>query len=269
MVKEVLGTSLDLTGVLDRRIGKRINGVFSWLVPMYHRIINDVQTEDPYRLGMCVHAKTFDAQLKYFKENYKVLPVADVVSAQLSGNQKVENLVSITFDDGYRDNLKTALPLLEKYEIPATIFIATTILKGNYLWWDQMVALFSSTNDKTISFSEDSSGKQFPNTSSGLADLLSFLWEQGHSDRMDLVSSLLKKYNISGKSENLYLSPEELKALSDHPLIEIGAHTVNHQNLSKLDEEGANDEIGGSINELESLIGKPIKTFAYPRLFCY
>ncbi len=264
IVKEVLGTSLDMAGVLDRRIAQKIDGVQSWLVPMYHRIINDVKTEDPFQLGMCVHANNFESQLKYFKENFDIMPVAEVVSKKISNEDLSNNIVSITFDDGYRDNLQTALPLLEKYQIPATIFIATKILKGKSLWWDEMVILFSTSQEKSISFDHKGAIRQFANSGAGLAELLSYLWELEHDERMALVSELLDKNQVSGKSQSLYLSTEELKTLSDHPLIEIGAHTVNHQNLSKLDEDGAKQEIESSIQELENLLDKPIKSFAYP-----
>jgi len=100
-------------------------------VLLYHRI-SEV-SDDP--LMLCVTPNTFENHLIFLNKNYKVIPLLEL-SMRIKNNTLSGNEVSLTFDDGYKDNLDNALPLLEKYNTPATIFIATSLLgkKASYKW---------------------------------------------------------------------------------------------------------------------------------------
>ena len=59
--------------------------------------------------------------------------------------EKNEFMIAITFDDGYKDNLVYALPILEKFEIPATIYITTKFLSENTeMWWYELSEIIGS-----------------------------------------------------------------------------------------------------------------------------
>lgn len=87
---------------------------------LYHRIA-DV-SHDPIQL--CVSAENFDKHVSFLKENYEIIPLSDL-SKRIAENRLSGNELAITFDDGYKDNLLNAIPILEKYNVPATIFITT------------------------------------------------------------------------------------------------------------------------------------------------
>lgn len=170
---------------------------------LYHRI--DRINHDPVMLA--VTPETFEEHIKYINKFYKPVSLSELVK-RINNKCLKGNEVCITFDDGYKDNFTNALPILEKYNTPATIFITTSNL-----------------------------GKQ-----------ASFEWDMKYSD-------IERAY---------FLSEEEIKILSDNPLIEIGAHTHNHVRLSDLSKNDQFLEIETSKKILESIIQKKILHFAYP-----
>lgn len=170
---------------------------------VYHRVA--VVAIDPHQL--CVSPDHFENQMRYLKNNYNIIPLSTLVY-NLKNKSLSKNDIAITFDDGYIDNLFNALPILEKYQIPATIFIiAGTIDSSEPFYWD----------------------KKTPAIDRGRA-----------------------------------MSPAEIKTLAAHPLIEIGAHTVSHLNLRKTGLATQETEIRESKKILETLLGKSIRSFAYP-----
>ncbi|MDD5068947.1 MAG: polysaccharide deacetylase family protein [Candidatus Pacebacteria bacterium] len=170
---------------------------------LYHRITKI--SNDPNML--CVSPEYFETHLRFLKKNYKVIPLSKL-SGELIAGTITGREAAITFDDGYQDNLTNALPLLEKYNLPATIFITTSSLgkRASYEW-----------------------------------DM-----EYKETDRAN------------------FLSETEIKALSSHPLIEIGAHTLTHPRLIDLDPKEQRIQIERSKTALEQITGKRISSFAYP-----
>ncbi len=88
-------------------------------VLMYHRIVDSTEYDQ-----LSVSPKIFERQMHYLANNFNVTSL-DLAVQTLFNNKKNSNSVVVTFDDGYLDNLEYALPILEEYNIPATIFITT------------------------------------------------------------------------------------------------------------------------------------------------
>lgn len=89
------------------------------IVLCYHRISN--YFDDFNLMNVSIH--NFEMHMKYIKEHYEIVSLEDLVK-ECSHDAK-RNQVAITFDDGYRDVYRNAFPILEKYQIPATVFITT------------------------------------------------------------------------------------------------------------------------------------------------
>lgn len=99
---------------------------------LYHRVVN--LTTDPIRLA--VTPACFEQHLIFLKKHYDIVSLSELSKRSITGTLK-GNEASITFDDGYKDNLANALPLLEKYNVPAAIFITTAYLgKVARFEWD-------------------------------------------------------------------------------------------------------------------------------------
>jgi len=80
----------------------------------------------------------FAEQLEMLFHNYEVVDLATIVHCYREGETPAKS-VALSFDDGYADNLHTALPLLEKYELPATFFLTTGYMnQKREFWWDEL-----------------------------------------------------------------------------------------------------------------------------------
>lgn len=101
---------------------------------LYHRVA-DV-TDDPYQLS--VSKLNFQKHVEWLTHNTRVVPLATLVQ-NLMHNIVSPRLVSITFDDGYADNYRIALPILQAYNVPATFFVTTgKIGDTKPFYWDLM-----------------------------------------------------------------------------------------------------------------------------------
>ena len=105
-----------------KRATRRVRNQFApgGLVLLYHRVAE--VPSDPFNL--CVTPRHFAEHLEVLKKYTQPVPLQQLVKTSQEGNSPNWS-VAITFDDGYADNLYNAKPLLEKYEIPATVFVAT------------------------------------------------------------------------------------------------------------------------------------------------
>lgn len=186
------------------RIKRRIRNTLTptAYILLYHRI--DEVKQDPHLL--CVSPQNFRKQIKFLKENFKIIPLVKLVQDIRKG--KIENnSIVITFDDGYADNLYNALPILEEFGVPATIFITAGFTGRNAYYWDE---------------------------------------------------------NSPSEDRGRPMTPDEAKRLSNSRLIEIGAHTLTHPKLAKIDQNSQYNEVLGSKKTLEELAGMPILGLAYP-----
>lgn len=86
---------------------------------MYHRVENSSNYDQ-----LTVSPEVFDRQMNYLSKNYNVVSLDSAIKALYRDKNNLNNVV-ITFDDGYRDNLENALPILNKYQLSATIFVTT------------------------------------------------------------------------------------------------------------------------------------------------
>jgi peptidoglycan/xylan/chitin deacetylase (PgdA/CDA1 family) len=106
------------------------------LILTYHSIRDD-NPGSRDRNALCIVSRSnFERHLKYLKSMYKIVPVKEIAECIMKGKNPPGNCVAITFDDGYRDNLTNAYPVLKRHGCPATIFLCTGRMgKDGYLSW--------------------------------------------------------------------------------------------------------------------------------------
>ncbi|HET9531812.1 MAG TPA: polysaccharide deacetylase family protein, partial [Blastocatellia bacterium] len=123
-LEKLLGSARLLRKRLDRRA----------VILMYHRVA-EVRS-DPWSL--CVTPQHFAEHMEILRRHARPISLRELTGALREGSVPRRSVV-VTFDDGYLDNLKNARPLLERYDIPATFFIATGYLGGEReFWWDEL-----------------------------------------------------------------------------------------------------------------------------------
>ena len=108
----------------------------SGAILLYHRVLPDniVESDNSPTSGLAVSETRFNQQMEYLRKNYTIVSMDQMAEHLISSSK--EFLVAITFDDGYKDNLTHALPILELHNIPATIYVTTRLPEGDtWLWW--------------------------------------------------------------------------------------------------------------------------------------
>jgi len=238
------------------------------LVLIYHRVM-DLEN-DPQQLA--VNIENFEKQLTFLKNNYNVLPLAEVVG-DLKQGVVVNKSVAITFDDGYFDNRLFALPVLEKLNIPATFFISADYIdKADEFWWDKLesLILLSSTLPSFLELSFNSELYSWENCN----EQRNLLYREIHSmlkkQPVSIIHTILDQLiNWSGvdfipRPNYRPLSQDELIEMANSQIVEIGAHTLSHCRLSNETPENQYREISDSRFFLERLLDKEIRSFSYP-----
>jgi peptidoglycan/xylan/chitin deacetylase (PgdA/CDA1 family) len=172
----------------------------------------------------------------------------------------------LTFDDGYRDTLNRALPVLERLEAPFTVYVPTgAVTRELYAWWLALRALFRSRQEVAI----ECMSRRFE--CSDLAGKIAALKAAGswvHQDycRKFALVPTFAAYGISpaALAEEYFLDCDELRALARHPLVTIGAHTTSHPALSTLELGQVRCEMADNKIYLERLLDQGVTHFAYP-----
>ncbi len=227
--------------MVKNNLGKVTNLLYPPAVCLLYHRVAPIQF-DPFQL--CVSPENFEKQIKFLSENFPLQKFSD-----LSPSRNHQN-VSITFDDGYYDNLVYALPILEKYKVHATIFISTqNINTDDWFWWDILAYIAQQTENQIF---YDFSFHQ-------RIKFLSII------DRNTEIENLIKQHNIQlPRNPQRLLTNEEILKLDSSDYISLGAHTHSHTALSSLSKSEQKNEIVHSKQFLEKLLQKEISLFAYP-----
>lgn len=232
-------------------------------VLLYHRIL-----ESEYNFWQLnVTPTTFEKHMKYISENFHLLRLEDDWKKIVNENEKY---IVVTFDDGYVDNYWNALPILEKYHIPATVFVSTDLIGTNEMyWWDELENYFILNKyrgtfwfegkEYTIFTEEDAKG-----TCITIRNYLKKLYSKERKTKMKELRKILKVEKVYDKMLRC-VNNNELENMAKSPWVSIGAHTKSHLSLSDcVPEKILNEEILTSKLILEKIIGKEVRTFAYP-----
>lgn len=228
----------------------------------YHRV-NDVG--DAFQPAM--PTDVFERQIRYVAAHYTVLTVEDLVDRMASGRVP-RDAVAITFDDGYRDNLTHAAPILARYRVPATVFLATGFIGSREVpWYDRLALALKVTTRRTLSspWGEELSLASVAARVAALGQLQAHLKTLTEERFEKTLTSVLGVLGESGhpSQKDLMLSWGDVVALRGLGF-QVGAHTVTHPILSRLSLERAREEILESRRAIEAAVGLAPKTFAYP-----
>src|SRR6202008_249099 len=121
---------------------------------IYHGICR----EDPTRFNtLFIKQKTFEAHLRFYKKHWNLLTLDDFYQGNFS---KDRFNLCLTFDDGFANNYKYVLPLLEKYEIPATFFVTAIRKEGYNILWNDFLTISSVTGPQKLVFNNERFSKQ-------------------------------------------------------------------------------------------------------------
>jgi peptidoglycan/xylan/chitin deacetylase (PgdA/CDA1 family) len=200
------------------RLQRNIAKTKTSYIALFHGIFktNYPNIKEETQRGLTVYQ--FERIVQWLMKEFNFITPTELTSGIPGG-------VLLTFDDGFENFKLNALPILEKYDCPALIFLSTQHIHDPDNWLH-----FSKKRAKLT-------------------------WGHGEINSEDRIvqTELFRGLNIS-----------DVKFLASHPLITIGGHTVSHPILSEISILNATYEIAKNKQELEMITNKVVEHFAYP-----
>jgi peptidoglycan/xylan/chitin deacetylase (PgdA/CDA1 family) len=236
----------------------------STVVLMYHRVADE--GPDPHALQ--VAPTRFARQLDVLRRRVEVVPLADVLSPGSSAR------AAITFDDGYRDNLLCAKPLLHDLGLPATVFVTSGYVGSEQgFWTDRLAALLLGGELPAAHLSVELMGVRLlidVHTARARERAYRFVQRRLYPLDPDAIELALAALSAAAGTQPavdraaLPMDVDQLRELARDGTITIGAHGVTHARLASLDTAAQRVELADSRRRLEELVGRAVPACAYP-----
>lgn len=236
------------------------------LILIYHRV---AQLDcDPQWLA--VPPDLFDEQMEVLARRWRPIALAELANALRHGYVP-EDAIAVTFDDGYADNWTHAAPILDRHDVPATIFVTTHgDAPDRELWWDELERLTLVDSEPlttgrsrgiwNVSMPADTPKRR------KYVEMHDVLRRQPAVSRWAVLNQLQQVAGLScePRSTHRLMTHDEIASAANTGLIEIGAHTVTHPVLAMQAPEDQRWEMATSRNELAEIIGRPVDAISYP-----
>lgn len=225
---------------------------------IYHQVLAQA---DPMRPTEPT-AAVFDWQMRLLRNYFTPLSLDDAIT-HLQHKSLPANAVCVTFDDGYLNNLTVAQPILQKYQIPATVYVATAFSNGENMWNDRLQYLFADESRSHLQLDDEiiqlGDIAQRRNSAQQWLKRLKYL---PVAERRNKIAHFYQQNNAAEQAA-LMMSPMQIKQLAASG-VTIGAHTVDHPILKTQDADEQRRQIIESKQQLEQWLGMEVKHFAYP-----
>jgi len=228
---------------------------------MFHEIQTDVESE---LLTGCPPDQLREI-LRAIKSDGRDVVTIEEGLARL-GQQNPKPFALLTLDDAYRDNLEIALPILEEFAAPTTLFVPTGMINRQLeVWWLELRAVLK--HHETFAFPPMDRVFVCADTASKAAALRQVTaWVGTDQGRVKELAAALAPYEINKASliDSYAMDEATLKQFAAHPLVAIGAHTTTHRFMSQLSDDEVMREFKDNKKYLENLIGQSVEFLAYP-----
>lgn len=218
-------------------------------------------------------AQVLETQLRYLKRHFNPISLGQFMEANVLGNPLPANAVVVTIDDGYADFLQIAYPLLQRYSIPATLYVVSQFAAGElWLWFDRIryvcehcelpeVAIDTAHEELRVMLASPTEREAAWDRLATYALALPVLVREQLIEQLSQVAQVAIPSRAPARFTALTFA--QLRSL-DPALIEIGAHTRTHATLSGCTGVELENEVAGCRNELEHALDRPVAHFCYP-----
>jgi peptidoglycan/xylan/chitin deacetylase (PgdA/CDA1 family) len=231
---------------------------------MFHEVHDDAGHLRELKAGCTV--SLLEAVIVHLRrEQWDVVTIGEALSRLEDGNPR-RRFAVLTFDDGYRDTLTRALPVLERHSAPFVVYIpAEAPTRELYSWWLGLRALFQKRDAITIP-AMDATFECRDVESKIIAQDRVHQWVHEDYHRACQLDETFRAHQVSLAALNgaYFMNESELSTLARHPLVAIGAHSTSHSSLKGLETTAVRQEMQGSRVYLEHLLNRSVLDFAYP-----
>ena len=212
--------------------------------------------------------KRFDAQMRHLKKHYRIVPLGQLCH-ELREASPVAPTLAITFDDGYRDLYRHAFPVLQKYSIPATIYLIGRCMEtGEVPWYDRIFLALQSIGDSCLELELDSPRSFALASAQARAaaawEIICFLRSIPDAQRRTWCTEMQRRYPVDErKLTDRMLDWAHVREMRRGG-VNFGAHSMTHPAVSRLEAVDFPEELAASKRLLEDGVDGPIEDFAYP-----
>lgn len=263
-IKLFMNIILFNSGYYDYIYSKRKNKGIDLVILTYHSIIKDKVKH----AGLEVSETNFVKQIEFLKNHFDIIDIDTGIN--LLNNNNYKNKLIITFDDGYRNNYSTALPILIKNNIPATIFLTTDpIIKHSLLWGNDLDLAISESNCTNIIIDklgqiDLSTDEQKIGATKVIKKHLKCLSKPEIEYTIDNIHNQLKIITRDYTDQRYeMLLVDEIIDMSNKN-ITFGNHTCTHPIVSNISNREFQNELSNSTDNIKEWTGNDIHYFAYP-----
>ncbi len=190
-----------------------------------------------------IRLKTFESQLQLYKKYFNLVSLDDFYQQKFN-NDKFN--ICLTFDDGFANNYIYVLRLLEQYQVPAAFFITAIRNAGYDILWNDMLSLSARYGPSKIVFKNEEfvKGKDKRYISSlSHKRLVDILRSTEFEDKAEMMQILDPFKNKAASDYWLQMTEEQIRALSGSKWATIGSHGYYHNDLAKISNTSAKEEI--------------------------
>ena len=237
----------------------------------FHHVRPGQDREFAPNRGLEIRPEFLDALLGHLRgRGYRFLSLDQALDAVAAPDPEQAPFVALTFDDGYRDLVDFALPILERHQAPFVAYVTTDFADGAArLWWVELEEAFARLDRIEI----DAGGAHFSaktvsQSEKALAfDQLYWRLRAGSEEELLRVAGALcaqAGFEPLGIAKRLCLDWRELALLARCELATIGAHSVTHARLAKLDRDAARREMADSRAQIAAKLQRDVRHFCYP-----
>ena len=210
----------------------------------------------------------FEAQLRFLRRHFQVLPLADIASRVRDQLPVLGNEVALTFDDGTRNNFTLAYPVLQRLGLPATFFVCPGLVDSHQWLWNhearERLRQLDTPRLKQLSARWGASAT----LSISVDEIVEWMKLMPLDLRQPLekeIRQLTPGFTPTPQQHHVFdlMGWEEMKTV-DPAVVSIGSHSVTHPILSSLEPEALTYEIHESRRLIENNLGRPVRYFSYP-----
>ncbi len=228
---------------------------------IFHRVLPEPDPLFPDE----VDARRFDRLLGWIKYWFNVLPLDEAIE-RLQRDDLPARAAAITFDDGYADNYEVALPILQRHGLSATFFIAVGFLNGGRMFNDTLIETVRHCQEPVLDLALLGFGQYNLHSLEAKRQAIPALLQQIKylplTQRLDAIHAIAEIAKVDLPND-LMMTAQQVKTLREAGM-GIGAHTVHHPILARLELADAEREIADSRTFLQALLGESVTLLAYP-----
>ena len=179
----------------------------------------------------------------------------------------VEKAVLFSLDDGYLDNYTQAYPLFKKHSVPFTLYLTSSFPDQTAkMWWFALEDLLLSNDEIRLSSGQVFDASTQQDKMDTFLAIRRLMVSPSTEGRQSGVAKLFNDHSVDwlAYSRQHALGWEQVRALSEDPLVTIGGHTVSHASLAQLTEAELVQDVSGAHERITAVTGKKVEHFAYP-----